>query len=197
MDWHPSDTVRIKSVTFDNGQTAATVPERFYLILQSPAALKASTPTAIVVVLAAGPKGVKVVHFFGVGDDWLTYLDDVVAHVPGTEWVRLATKKAVAFMLDRSVLRELDSLITALDLPAYGAAAAFASPGSPGIQQRRKITPEHLQMVAATYEEAQRSTAPPTRAVADVYEVSHSTAAKWIGKARAAGYLPPFSPDKG
>lgn len=57
--------------------------------------------------------------------------------------------------------------------------------------RRRTITDEHLAGVARVYQQARRDGDPPTRAVADAFTTSYSTAARWVGMAREAGKLPP------
>ncbi|GAA2218881.1 hypothetical protein GCM10010400_76080 [Streptomyces aculeolatus] len=70
-------------------------------------------------------------------------------------------------------------------------------PESPQEGKRYRLTGEHLQAVAATYLAAENDALPPTVTVASRYGVGHSTAAKWIGKAREAGYLPQWSTTPG
>ncbi|MGW2365122.1 hypothetical protein ACWCZ5_06005 [Streptomyces sp. NPDC001667] len=56
---------------------------------------------------------------------------------------------------------------------------------------RRSLTAEHLATVAEVYSAAHEQGRPPTMTVADHFEVSHSTAAKWVGAARKQGALGP------
>ena len=62
----------------------------------------------------------------------------------------------------------------------------FRVPISP---RRNRLTPEHLARVAEVYRTAWQAGEPPTKAVAQSFEVSHSTAARWVGAARKAKHL--------
>jgi hypothetical protein len=64
-------------------------------------------------------------------------------------------------------------------------------PSRAGGNKRYKITEQHLKEVARVYSEAVERGEPPTREVAEVFEVAHSTAAKWVGTARRKDLLPP------
>ncbi|MFF7884320.1 hypothetical protein ACH40F_29125 [Streptomyces sp. NPDC020794] len=55
-----------------------------------------------------------------------------------------------------------------------------------GTPRRNSVTKQHLQEVADVYRRAQKA---PTKAVAAHFKASHSTAARWVGMARAEGYL--------
>lgn len=55
---------------------------------------------------------------------------------------------------------------------------------APSKRRRNRITEEHLHLVAEVYRQADAKGEPPTRAVANHFDVSHSTAAKWVGHAR-------------
>lgn len=56
--------------------------------------------------------------------------------------------------------------------------------------RRNRITDKHLTEVAEVYKAADVDGRPPTRAVADHFRTSHSTAARWVGLARSRGILP-------
>lgn len=72
----------------------------------------------------------------------------------------------------------------------------------PAIEQRSKGTgrkghpPERWVKVAAVYREAHAQRQPPTLAVANEFNVSKSTAAKYVAKARHLGLLPPTTRGK-
>jgi hypothetical protein len=60
---------------------------------------------------------------------------------------------------------------------------------TPMARRRNRVTAEHLVEVARVYREAWEVGEHPTIAVQNHFEVSHSTAARWVGKARRAGHL--------
>jgi hypothetical protein len=62
---------------------------------------------------------------------------------------------------------------------------------SDGTVRRHRITKQHLHDVAGIYTSAVRHGLPPTRTVAEHYNVAHSTAAKWVSAARRNHLLPP------
>jgi hypothetical protein len=62
------------------------------------------------------------------------------------------------------------------------------TPQEPARQRHYRITARHLKSVVATYQADTNGA--PTRAVADRFNVHHSTAAKWVGRARKEGLLP-------
>jgi len=62
--------------------------------------------------------------------------------------------------------------------------------------KRHRLTREHLEAVASVYTEALAEGEPPTRAVADHFDATHSTAAKWVTHARKAGLLSVTTPGR-
>ncbi|MFR9796580.1 hypothetical protein ACL02U_11850 [Streptomyces sp. MS06] len=75
--------------------------------------------------------------------------------------------------------------------PAAG--MTLAEPKQARAGKRYRITDAHLDEVASAYTKARKNGQGPTRAVADHFNVAHSTAAKWVGRARTAGLLPPWT----
>jgi hypothetical protein len=69
-------------------------------------------------------------------------------------------------------------------------AAAQAS-GIPAPVRRRLVTPDLLKEVAQAYRDAVAASVPPTKAIAERYLTTHSTAARWVREARIAGILGP------
>lgn len=63
--------------------------------------------------------------------------------------------------------------------------------------KRVRVTDDHLRAVVVVYKVAAESGLGPTLAVADHFDTSHSTAARWVGMARKRGLLPPTEPGKG
>lgn len=62
-------------------------------------------------------------------------------------------------------------------------------------RRRRRVTRQMLEQVAATYRAA-IDTGAPTQTVAEVFQVSHSTAARYVAKARDEGLLGETMPGK-
>lgn len=75
-------------------------------------------------------------------------------------------------------------------IPATGGGATVR------LGRRNRVTEDHLRDVVAVYREADADGRPPTRAVADHFETSHSTAARWVGHARRNGLLGPTQAGK-
>lgn len=76
-------------------------------------------------------------------------------------------------------------------------ASPFRHKRRPG---RAPLGDEHFAEVAAVYERARadpgRTPRAPTKAVAEHFATSHSTATKWVARARAIGLLDPTRPGK-
>ncbi|MDH6125917.1 hypothetical protein [Kitasatospora sp. GP82] len=65
-----------------------------------------------------------------------------------------------------------------------------------GTPRRNSVTKEHLARVAAAYRDAVAGGLAPTKAVAELFGASHSTAARWVGMARTQGYLGAATPGR-
>lgn len=191
-NWDASDMqVHIRPVTIEY----VTVPDDFFMTIQTAEMVKKDLATAIIVSFRASEDGVRIRNITGMGTDWLQYLAEVVAVFPPTAWEKHAVGLIVEFLRLVEV-REAAAPVIA-KLPRRGLDAPVSShPLDVGVQRRRKITPEHLGEVAKIYAAAQASDDPPTRAVQHHFGVSHSTAAKWVGAARKAGLLPPLDSDE-
>lgn len=86
-----------------------------------------------------------------------------------------------------------DALVAEAQVHATLALAAAHGIEEPPVSERRprtRITDNHLIAVANVYTDADDAGGAPTRAVADRFDVPHSTAAKWVGRARKQGLLP-------
>lgn len=66
-----------------------------------------------------------------------------------------------------------------------------AAETAPLKRRRNRITREHLEKVAEVYRKADADGIPPTRAVQNAFDTTHSTAAKWVAAARRQGILRP------
>jgi hypothetical protein len=71
---------------------------------------------------------------------------------------------------------------------------ARATPISP---RRNRVTAEHLAKVTEVYRQAWQDGEPPTMAVTQHFNVSHSTAARWVSAARKAKVLGPADSSRG
>jgi hypothetical protein len=60
-----------------------------------------------------------------------------------------------------------------------------------GQQRRRRMTPRHLGEVADVYRRAMVDELPPTQAVAEHFGVPHTSAARWVNRARRDNFLRP------
>jgi hypothetical protein len=73
--------------------------------------------------------------------------------------------------------------------------AVRGTPTRPTVR-RNRVTKEHLTAVAAVYREAQDAGEPPTLAVAEAFQTTHSTATRWVGLARKEQLLGPAQKGK-
>jgi transposase len=60
----------------------------------------------------------------------------------------------------------------------------------------REIDEEHLRAVAQVYRDAFRTSRKPTKIVAETFDRSPATAARWVTRARREGFLPPTTQGK-
>lgn len=58
----------------------------------------------------------------------------------------------------------------------------------------RRHATSHYEQVAEVYDEALDAGDPPTRAVAETFDVPYTTAARWVRRTRDLGLLPPPTP---
>jgi len=58
-------------------------------------------------------------------------------------------------------------------------------------QRGRRLEPAHFEQVAEAYRVAVQGAVPPTKAVADKFDVPYSTAGRWVMEARRRGFLAP------
>ncbi|ACZ29624.1 hypothetical protein Xcel_0585 [Xylanimonas cellulosilytica DSM 15894] len=91
-----------------------------------------------------------------------------------------------------------DSVCDVPDLLAALAAATTVGPSHRETQSGpRRMSDTHLHLVATTYRQAWSQGEYPTRAVAQHFGVPHSTAARWVMKARENGQLGPADGRRG
>ncbi|MEU1219183.1 hypothetical protein [Streptomyces microflavus] len=187
-NWDPaSGELNIRPVTMSN---YVTVPDDFFMTIQTPEMIREDESVAIVVSFrASASEGITLTRIAGLGAHWERHLGQVVAAFPPSEWAQHAEGVMVEFL--RLSGRREEAAESISKLPRWRLEIAERPYVDTGIQRRRRITPEHLREVAKIYEAAQENGTPPTRAVQTHFAVSHSTAAKWVGAARKDGLLPP------
>lgn len=167
------------------------------MAIQTPAmATEAEPPFIFVNFWVTESEGIQLSSVTGGGANWIKYLSEVVARFPPTQWAGHARRLAIEFVSEpesRPTAEATEVEKVARQKPVMVAVGPDRTRNlaDAGAQHRRKITPEHLQQVAAIYTKAQDAAEPPTRTVSDHFGVSHSTAAKWVGAARKAALLPP------
>lgn len=171
------------------------LPVDFYMVIRTPSMPRS---TALLARFRGEPDGAHLSQIVGT-DEWLPYLPEVINGFPPTEWpdqaealivnlLRLMEKDSPAAGAAR---RMAEAVIRTWPIPDAGITSGEGAAAGAGTQRRRKITNSHLQEVADIYRGALAESEPPTRAVQLHFDVSHSTAAKWVGKARDQGFLPP------
>lgn len=106
-------------------------------------------------------------------------------------WLRLSVNASDAVLHARQVRKVWESMGAWLAQVEERAAEPDA-PMKPS-RRRNRLTREHLKSVADVYLAALAAGWGPTRSVADHFDVPHSTAAKWVGRARRQGVLPPVA----
>lgn len=113
------------------------------------------------------------------------------------------TGEALRKITVQSILR--DAVKTAIqmsvgkDIPAGTAVSAMGMIATEEALRLKNQGPtaETLEWVGRVYRVSELVNDPPTKAVEDVFQVSRSTAGAWIGRARAAGHIPPVGSNNG
>lgn len=136
--------------------------------------------------------GVEISMLLGANSDLQEVLPYVLGRWAMDQWKRYALEAIVRWLAREDVRGQLPDM-QAMDLQAEGERPTAAGAKS---HKRFKITRAHLEEVARIYQEAADEGRPPTREVAELFEVAHSTAAKWVGKARREGILKPVHSPK-
>ncbi|MHC3391331.1 hypothetical protein ACLQ2E_18025 [Streptomyces lavendulocolor] len=173
------------------------LPDRFQMVLHWPelADGRSEHGGAVIVSFEVLDDALEIRELYGVDLDlgeWMTHL---VAEFPPSKWKSYAVAEMTRFFA-------IDDQREAVSVEAAGyRAAAVARKGVdlqkktpsgrsvPETRKRYRITDEHLKEVVRVYTEAAEAGEPPTKAVAELFEVAHSTAAKWVGAARRKGML--------
>lgn len=165
------------------------VPEHFSLGIQSPE-LQGDpvSPPGIIVSYQAHDDGTLSVTMMAAYEvDLEKALEHITEKLPMPAWRRIAVEEIVRYLANDDVRRRVPQL-KEVDF-TQSIVADGEEPPLPRTKKRYRITKEHLAEVVRVYTEAVEHGDPPTREVADMFEVAHSTAAKWVGQARREGML--------
>lgn len=136
---------------------------------------------------------VEISMILGANSDLQGVLPYVLSKWPMEHWKRYALEAIVRWLARDDVRGQMADL-QAMDLQVEGEKSPTVATKS---RKRYKITKAHLGEVVRIYQEAVEGGRPPTREVAELFEVAHSTAAKWVGQARREGILEPASGSRG
>ncbi|MEH0423161.1 hypothetical protein [Streptomyces sp. B21-083] len=162
------------------------VPEYFSWSLEAPEMTEGTDDVrGIIVSFKATPDGLETMMILGANLDLEEWLPWVIARLPMESWKALATEEMVRWLADDEVRLLVPQLADSSETPAI----SLTKKPQTAKPRRYKITDRHLKEVVGVYTEAVENGEPPTRAVADRFEVAHSTAAKWVGRARRDGLL--------
>ncbi|MEU9405078.1 hypothetical protein AB0E08_05120 [Streptomyces sp. NPDC048281] len=162
------------------------LPEHFSWAIEAPEMVKGTDQArGVIVSFKATSQGLEIVLIHGANLDLETWLPWAVERFPMDHWKAFATEEMVRWMAQDDVRRQMPQLA------AESAPTSVNLIKQPQVNKvkRYKITDSHLREVARIYTEAVEEGVPPTREVANMFDVAHSTAAKWVGKARSGGLL--------
>jgi hypothetical protein len=173
-----------------------TVPATFYLQV-APDPKVAGEGTTILLGYLAQDEEVRLTDVLATGIEVPQALDILRKERPMEWWKRYVFMHMVFDVTREAVGEPPDD--------AAGDDAWFTAMGAtlldafnvPITQRRKRLTDSHLAKVAEAYRVAWQAGTPPTKAVAQDFTVSHSTAARWVGAARKAGHLGPADSSRG
>ncbi|MDP8931596.1 MAG: hypothetical protein M3O70_24260 [Actinomycetota bacterium] len=174
------------------------LPDRFHMVVHWPELEdgKSEHGGALMITFEVVDEDVEVRELYAVDMDIEKWIGYFVSKFPPEKWKPFAVAEVTKFLAveeDRGNAEVMALLASAsarksVDLRKPQQAGAPAKTGG----KRHRITTQHLEEVARIYQSASEHGEPPTMAVADHFGVAHSTAAKWVGKARSEGMLEPI-----
>lgn len=178
----PVDLARMKLVQVG----FVLLPEYFAWALELPEmGATDEEPRGLIVSFKANPDGLEIMLIHGANVDLEYWLAHVVERLPMEHWKPLATAEMVRWLAQDEVRQHVPQLAGSDERPKV----LLAKERPAEKRKRFKITEQHLSEVARVYTEAVERGEPPTMEVAEMFEVAHSTAAKWVGAARRQGLL--------
>lgn len=167
------------------------LPARFHMVLHWPDLMdgKSEHGGALIVGFEARDGELEFRELYGVDMDVEKWIGHLVQEFPPDKWKSFAVAEITRFLaLDedpQEAAKRAASAMQVVDLRKRVQAEPKVG------RKRHRITEEHLAEVAGIYADADARGEPPTLTVAGHFGVAHSTAAKWVGKARDIGLLKP------
>ncbi|WJD99733.1 hypothetical protein [Streptomyces antimycoticus] len=172
------------------------LPRRFHMVVHWPELQdgRSEYGGSLIVGFEVVGEDLEVRELYGVDMDVEKWLGYFIKEFPPDRWKPFAVAEITAFLggdekRKEAATRASTSGKKGVDLRKRKRTDATRKEG----RKRHRLTPQHLEEVAHVYLDAASQGEPPTMAVAEHFGVAHSTAAKWVGKARASGMLEPVS----
>lgn len=129
-------------------------------------------------------------EMYGVDLDLSAWLERVMEVFPVSSWRNTAKSEMARFLASDENRQKLpEALVPPKRVSVDLRRLSGTNEGTRRQGKRYKITDQHLDEVVRIYTEAAEQGIAPTREVAEVFGVAHSTAAKWVGTARSRGKL--------
>jgi hypothetical protein len=173
------------------------LPERFQMAVHWPELDdgRSEHGGVLVVSFEVLDDDIEVRELFGVDVDLGAWVGHFVREFPPDKWKPFAVAEMAKFFaiyegreaipIENFEYRAAVVARKGVDLRKKVPSEGAATEG----RKRHRITEKHLKEVVRVYTEAVEAGAPPTKAVAELFGVAHSTAAKWVGTARRKGML--------
>lgn len=168
------------------------LPERFTMTIHWPELNDGNSDHggALVIAFEVIDDELQVRDLWGYKMDVAEWISFFVQEFPPEKWKQFAKEETVRLLAIEEVPDEVGRSTAAPALKRGDLRQAERpNEGKQEGRKRHRITTRHLEEVAKIYVNASSRGKPPTMAVADHFSVAHSTAAKWVGRARKAGLL--------
>ncbi|MFJ6235082.1 hypothetical protein ACIQH0_13350 [Streptomyces griseus] len=166
------------------------LPERFVLALTKPE-WDVSPPgvtRGVLMSFRVMEEKVTVENVQAANVDLEDWLETVLSIKTWADWKAYAISEMARWLVEANRSGMPDLLATSAEGAPLMVEAKQTAPRQPG-GKRYKITEQHLRDVVVIYTGAVERGEPPTKSVAEAFDVAHSTAAKWVGAARRNGLL--------
>lgn len=164
------------------------LPREFFLVLSDG---EDDEPSGLIITFEAANGELYLRTIQSSNTDIGEWMNRTASQFPMSAWKSYAKSKMVWVLSQDEVRSRMPNLINRDGVPARPRQASLGADSgtSSSRRTRHRITEEHLKEVVRIYSEASERGEAPTRTVAEVFDVAHSTAAKWVGTARRNGLL--------